>query len=57
MKKFALAVAVAAFATSASAGGLDDPIVEPDVIETTTGSGDHGWLVPLFLVLLIAGTS
>ncbi|MEM9248499.1 MAG: hypothetical protein AAGB05_07360 [Pseudomonadota bacterium] len=52
MKKVALAVALSAAASTAFAGGLDEPIVEPEIIvEDTSTAG--GILVPLLLLVLV----
>ncbi|HHL20523.1 MAG TPA: hypothetical protein ENJ52_03240 [Aliiroseovarius sp.] len=56
MKKIALAFAFAATATTAVAGALSDPIVEPQVIieESAASSVSQQWLVPgMFLLILI----
>jgi hypothetical protein len=56
MKKVAIAAAVSVAATSAYAAGpggkLEDPIVEPIVIEESTATSG-GFLVPLILLILI----
>jgi hypothetical protein len=58
MKKFALATAFALTATTAFAGGLDDPIIEEPVIIEETSSSAGGILVPLlFLVFAAAAAS
>ncbi|WP_284163883.1 hypothetical protein [Frigidibacter sp. SD6-1] len=57
MKKFALAAAVTLAATSAFAGGMSDPITEPEVIETTTSSSAGGIVVPLLVLLLVAAAA
>ncbi len=54
----ALILSGALVASPALAGGLDAPVLEPTVIvEETTGSGSHDWIVPLFLVLLAAASA
>lgn len=52
MKKVALAVALSAAASTAFAGGLDEPIVEPEIIVEDTGSSG-GWIVPVLLLVLL----
>lgn len=39
---------------SASAGGLGEPIMEPEVVEAATSSSAGGIIVPILLLLLIA---
>lgn len=41
-------------AMSAQAGGLGEPIMEPDVVEAATSSSAGGIIVPLLLLLLVA---
>lgn len=41
-------------AMAASAGGLGEPIMDPDVVEASTSSSAGGIIVPLLLLLLIA---
>ncbi len=56
MKKIALAAVLAASASTAFAGALSEPIVEPEVIieESAASSVSQQWLVPaLFLLILI----
>ncbi|MGB0660520.1 MAG: hypothetical protein ACPGNV_10100 [Mangrovicoccus sp.] len=55
MKKIALAATLAFAAATATAGTLEEPIVEPVIIEEDTGGTGAGWVVPALLVLLIAG--
>ncbi|MEM0934653.1 MAG: hypothetical protein AAF646_03640 [Pseudomonadota bacterium] len=52
MKKVALAVALSAAASTAFAGGLDEPIVEPEIIVEETGTAG-AILVPLLVLILI----
>jgi len=55
MKKLALAAVLSAVAsTSAFAGGLEEPIVEPVIIEEDTSGTNAGWVVPVVLLALIA---
>ena len=53
MKKVALAAALSLAATSAFAGGLDAPIIEPEIIVEDTGSSGGGLLIPILLLVLI----
>lgn len=54
MKKFALAAAFTVAATTAFAGGMDAPVMEPTVIvETAAGSSTAGIIVPLALLALV----
>lgn len=53
MKKLALAAALSVAATTAFAGGLDEPIIEPAIIVEETGSSTGGILVPILLLILI----
>jgi hypothetical protein len=58
MKKIALAAALSVAASTAFAGGLSAPIVEPEVIvEDTSGSSAGGIVVPLILLALIAAVA
>lgn len=41
-------------AMSATAGGLGEPIMEPEVVEAATSSSAGGIIVPLLLLLLVA---
>lgn len=41
-------------AMAATAGGLGEPIMEPDVVEAATSSSAGGIIVPILLLLLIA---
>lgn len=52
MKKVALAVALSAAASTAFAGGLDEPVVEPEIIVEDTGTAG-GIIVPLMLLVLL----
>lgn len=53
MKKFALAAAVSVAATSAFAGGLVEPVMEPEVVEAATSSSSAGIIVPILLLIVI----
>ena len=41
-------------AMAATAGGLGEPIMEPEVVEAATSSSAGGIIVPILLILLIA---
>ena len=59
MKKIVLAAALSLAATSAFAGGLAEPEVDPGVIEDTTtkSSSAGGIVVPLLVLLLVAAAA
>lgn len=44
-------------ALAAQAGGLGEPIMEPEVVEAATSSSAGGIIVPLLLLLLIAAAA
>lgn len=44
-------------AMAATAGGLGEPIMEPEVVEAATSSSAGGIIVPLLLLLLIAAAA
>ncbi len=56
MKKLALAITFAALANIANAGGIEDPVVTPEVIveEVTEGSSTGNLLIPLLALILIS---
>ena len=56
MKKLALAAALSLAATQSFAGGMTEPMVEPEVIveDVATSSSSGGILIPLLLVVLLA---
>ena len=56
MKKIALAAALSLAATSAFAGGLAQPVVEPAVVQAATSSSS-GVLIPLLLLVIIAAAA
>jgi hypothetical protein len=57
MKKL-IGLGAALFAgTAAHAGGLAEPVMEPDVVEAATSSSSAGIIVPLLLLLLIAAAA
>lgn len=59
MKKIALAAALSLAATTAFAGGMIEPTMEPaPVVETAkTSSSGGGLLVPLLLLLVVAAAA
>ena len=44
-------------AMAATAGGLGEPIMEPDVVEAATSSPAGGIIVPILLLLLIVAAT
>jgi hypothetical protein len=57
MKKIALAAVLAATASTAMAGGLVEPVMEPAVVEAKTSSSAGGILIPLLILLLVAAAA
>jgi hypothetical protein len=58
MKKLALAVAFAASASTAFAGGMSEPVMEkPVMVEEASSSSGGGIIVPLILLALIAAAA
>jgi len=62
MKSIALAAALGLATTTAFAGGLEVPVIEPEVVietveETGSSSSSAGLLVPLIIVALIAAAA
>ena len=57
MKKLVLAAALTGAASTSFAGGMVEPVMEPVVIETKTGSTAAGIVVPLLLLALIAAAA
>jgi hypothetical protein len=57
MKKIALAAALSLAATSAFAGGMAEPTMEPEVVAAATSSSAGGVVVPLLLLLVIAAAA
>ncbi len=53
MKKLALAAAVSLAASTAFAGGMAEPVMEPEVV-VQKSSTSGGILVPLLLLLVVA---
>ncbi|WP_145105280.1 hypothetical protein [Cereibacter sediminicola] len=56
MKKLALAAALSIAATSAFAGGMAEPVMEPAIVEAETASSG-GILVPLMLLVVVAAVA
>ena len=54
MKKFVLAAALTAAASTAMAGSLADPIIEAPVIVEEASSSSGGVWLPIFLLVLVA---
>jgi hypothetical protein len=57
MKKLALAAAMTVAASTAFAGGMAEPVMEPAVVEAQTSSSAGGIVVPLLLLLVIAAAA
>jgi hypothetical protein len=57
MKKLALAAALSVAATTAFAGGLEEPIVEPVIIEEDTAGSGGDWIIPVILLALIGAAA
>lgn len=59
MRKLLLSgtAALALTAGSAAAGGLAEPVMEPEVVAAATSSSSGGIVVPLLLLLLIAAAA
>lgn len=57
MKKLALAAVLAAAATTGYAGTLEEPIVEPIIIEEDTAGTGAGWVIPVVLLALVAAAT
>ena len=57
MKKLVLAVALTAAASTAFAGSMADPVVEPMVIEEEAGSSASGVWIPLLLLVIVAAAA
>lgn len=53
MKKLVLAAALAAAASSATAGNLSEPMVEAPVIVEEANGSSSGWVLPLILLVLV----
>lgn len=57
MKKIALAAALSLAATTAFAGGMAEPEMEPAVVAAETSSSSGGIIIPLLLLLLVAAAA
>jgi len=57
MKKLVLAAALAAAATTATAGSMEEPVMEMPVIVEETNTSAVGWVVPLLLVAVLAAVA
>ena len=58
MKKFALAAAFGVAASTAFAGNISEPVMEPVIImEETASSSDGGLILPLMILILVAAAS
>jgi hypothetical protein len=53
MKSIALAAALSLAATSAFAGAVSEPMMEPEVIVADSSSSSGGALVPLIVLLVV----
>ncbi|MCV6597220.1 MAG: hypothetical protein OIF40_09090 [Mangrovicoccus sp.] len=54
MKKLALAAVLSVAATTAFAGNLEEPVVEPVIVEEDTAGTGAGWIVLIMLAALAA---
>ena len=54
MKKIALAAALSLAASSAFAGGLAQPVMEPAPVVEKSAAPSGGFLIPLLLLVLVA---
>jgi hypothetical protein len=54
MKKFVAAAILAVSASTAFAGGIAEPVMEPEVVAAATSSSAGGIIVPLLLLLVLA---
>jgi hypothetical protein len=54
MKKFMLAAAFATAASTAFAGGVAEPTMEPEVVAAKTATSAGGIVIPLLLLLVVA---
>ncbi|MWD27850.1 hypothetical protein E0K89_010230 [Aquicoccus sp. SCR17] len=59
MKKLVLAAALSASASTAFAGNMAEPVMEPPVIveETAASSSSAGLIVPLILLALVVAVA
>lgn len=54
MKKLAFVAALSVAASTAFAGGVAEPVMEPEVVAASTSSSAAGVIVPLLLLLVVA---
>ena len=54
MKKLVLAAALSVAASTAFAGGMAEPVMEPEVVAEAASSSAGGIIIPLLLLLLVA---
>jgi hypothetical protein len=54
MKKLAFAAALSVSASTAFAGGVAEPVMEPEVVAAATSSSAAGVIVPVLLLLVLA---
>ena len=58
MKKIALAAALSIAATTAFAGGMAEPVMEPAPVEAKAASSSAGGIiVPILVLLLVAAAA
>ena len=57
MKKLVLAAALTGAASTAFAGGMVEPVTEPEVVIADTPSSAAGIIVPLLLLVLVAAAA
>lgn len=57
MKKLALAAALSVAASTAFAGGMAEPVMEPEVVKAATSSSSAGIIVPLLLLVIVAAVA
>ncbi|HHB81780.1 MAG TPA: hypothetical protein ENK83_08590 [Aliiroseovarius sp.] len=54
MKKIALAAALSLTASTAFAGAMSEPMIEPEIIVEDTSSSAGGIVLPLLLLAVVA---
>ena len=58
IKTFAIAAASAAvLATSATAGSMEEPVMEPEIIVEESTGPSNGWVVPVLLLAVVAAVA
>lgn len=57
MKKLVLAAVLTAAASTAFAGSMADPVVEPEVVEAEASSSSSAIWVPLLLLVIVAAAA